>query len=279
MVSLAADRLRQYRYWSAYNSPYDAHDRGCAIDLYPAGPTAPSPVAGEVLDTRTVRAPPKAYAAEHDHLILVDCGDVVARILHVEPVVAPGEHVAVGDALGDLVRAGFFAPWVENHLHLGFRDPADNLYRASGSLRIEPGVEVRPLDWDGTGTVAHAGDTYAVLDAPTHPHPGEAWVGIAGEDAAGTAVPVDGGLPHYDGGGAYGATDGPLTLLGTEVGVVDDRTVDWQDVTVRANGHAVTGLSLFVGGTADFGAKVICPDLDLPVGEDVRVRIEREDDD
>ena len=82
-VALPSDVLSQYERFSLDNSPYAAHDRGCAIDLYPdpglgpaeASSIAPSPVAGEVLETRTVRAPPKPYAPEHDHLILVDTGD------------------------------------------------------------------------------------------------------------------------------------------------------------------------------------------------------------
>ena len=75
-VSLSANILSRYERFSLYNSPYVAHDRGCAIDLYPeAGPdratSAPSPVAGEVLDTRTVRAPPQEYAVPDDHLIVI----------------------------------------------------------------------------------------------------------------------------------------------------------------------------------------------------------------
>ncbi|MFC6730934.1 hypothetical protein ACFQDG_19965, partial [Natronoarchaeum mannanilyticum] len=141
-VTLPEETISRYRRFSLYNSPFDAHDRGRAIDLYPAaGETvAPSPVAGEVVDTRTVRAPPKPYAAEHDHLIVVDQGDRIARILHVEPAVEPGESIAVGDPLGELVRAGFFAPWVPNHIHLGFRSADANPYRAAGSLRVEPAV-------------------------------------------------------------------------------------------------------------------------------------------
>ncbi|WP_204265583.1 hypothetical protein, partial [Enterobacter hormaechei] len=50
---------------------------------------------------------------------------------------AMGSVVAVGDDLGALVRAGFFAPWVPYHIHLGFRDPDANPYRASGSLPVD----------------------------------------------------------------------------------------------------------------------------------------------
>ncbi|MCU4754500.1 hypothetical protein OB919_21445 [Halobacteria archaeon AArc-curdl1] len=323
--SLLAHTVR----FSLYNSPYAAHNRGCAIDLYPGtladGRTtvAPSPVSGTVLETRTVRAPAKPYAPEHDHLVLLSCdgpqpvAGLVARILHVDPDVEPGEYVDAGDSLGTLVRAGFFAPWVDNHLHVGFRTPDQNHHRASGSLELSLGLDVTPLEWDGTGTVIETGDTYAVLDAPIHPAPGTAFVGIAakrhggaetgtagqietttagqsetsaGETMAATAGVLDGGLPHYEGGGflecgtkkssdrteGHAARD-TVSLLGTNLGSVDGRTITWGDVTVTANGTPITGLSCFCARDGGFGAKLICPDHDLERGTRVCVGIDTEE--
>jgi len=274
-VTIPRDVLFQYYRFSLYNSPFDAHDEGCAIDLYPDGERAPSPVAGEVLDTKTVRAPPKAYAAEHDHLILVDTGDTVARLLHVDPAVEPGETVTVGDDLGELVRAGFFAPWVPNHIHLGFRAPDTNPYRASGSLPVDVAVDVTPLSWDGTGTVAEAGETWVRLDEPAHPTPGESFVGIANDADGGDSGVLDGGLPHYSGGGLLGrdGTDA-AALAGQRVGTADGRTVAWDDLTVLANGEPITGIALFCGRER-FGAKLVGEDIDLSVGDEVRVTVER----
>jgi len=291
-VTLAAAVLRQYPRFSLFNSPYAAHDRGCAVDLYPDGDDpgtpaterldAPSPVAGEVLDTRTVDAPPKSYAADHDHLLLIDTAEHVARILHVDPTVEVGETVAVGDSLGRLVRSGFFAPWVDNHLHLGFRTPDANAYRASGSLplSVDPALELQPLAWDGTGTVVDAGDTYALLDAPTHPAPGEYYVGV-GANVAGERVVLDGGCHHYDGGGVLGSVPDSthaVTLLNQQVGVADGQHVDWDDVAVVANGERITGLSLCCGQDGRFGAKLVCPDVTLPVGTEVQVSLRPTDD-
>ncbi|MFD1512994.1 hypothetical protein [Halomarina rubra] len=286
-VTLPESVLERYPRLSLYNSPYVAHDDGCAIDLYPeVGPqratSAPSPVAGEVLDTRSVRAPPKPYAAAEDHLILVELDDdssldappgTVARMLHVDPAVEPGDRVAVGDSLGTLVRAGFFAPWVDNHVHLGFRAPDANPYRASGSVPIALGVDPLALEWDGTGTVREAGETFVVLDAPAHPDPGR-FVGVASEEG----WVLDGGLVHYEGGGAHGATSGPVTLLGREVGVADGRTVRWNDLAVFADGERVTGLSLFLARDDGFGAKVVCPGHDFAVGDRIDVTLEPTDD-
>ncbi|RKD93373.1 hypothetical protein [Halopiger aswanensis] len=291
-VTLSESLLSQYARFSLYNSPYPAHDAGCAVDLYPGtlrdGRTtaAPSPFAGVVRDTRTVRAPPKPYAPEHDHLILLEpdapaFDGLTARILHVDPAVEAGDRVERGESLGRLVRAGFFAPWVDNHLHLGFRGPEQNPYRASGSLPLEVGAELRPLEWDGTGTVVATGETYAVLDSPVHPAPGKAFVGIGADDGG----ILDGGLPHYDGGGLLAAGDlgengrDTVSLNGDRLGRLEGRTrtIEWDDVVVTVDGDPITGLSLFCARDAEFGAKLICPDRSFALGERVRVRVRARD--
>ena len=336
MVTLSDGALADFSRFSLYNSPYVAHDEGCAIDLYPASESArapdggaersgerertgdaraaadasraasrvtraPSPVDGEVVETRTVDAPPKPYAVEHDHLVVVDTGEHLARILHVDPAVEPGDEVAVGDPLGDLVRSGFFAPWVGNHVHLGFRERDADPLRASGSLPVSVDVAVDPVPWDGSGRVVQQGETYVVLDAPDHPAPGERFAGIE----AGDGVVLDGGFPHYEGGGALrvrrthpGESDGdgssrngavedgatsdeaasgradevPVSLAGQRVGVAHGRTVAWDDVEVRANGTPITGVSLFVSRD-EFGAKLVCPGHDFSTGERVEVTV------
>ncbi len=275
-VTLGRDTLLQYRRFSLYNSPFVAHDNGCAIDLYPGdeqqpAETAPSPVAGEILETRTVEAPPQPYAADHDYLILVDTGEYIARLLHVKPGVDAGDTVAVGDPLGELVRAGFFAPWVPNHIHLGFREQEANPYRASGSLPLDVAVEPTPVPWDGTGTVTATGETWAWLDAPGHPAPGETFAGVASDGAV-----LDGGFPHYDGGGLLGGGT-RAELAGQRVGTVSGRNVSWDDCTVCANGDRITGIALFCARER-LGIKLVGEGVDLVVGEEVRVTLERESD-
>jgi hypothetical protein len=275
MPTLPAAVLERYRRFSLYNSPYVAHGRGRAIDLYPhpeQEDAVPSPVAGEVLDCTRVTAPPKPYAEEHDHLILVDTGDHVARTLHVDPAVEPGDRVAVGDVLGRTVRAGFFAPWVDDHVHLEFREHGSDYRRASGSLPLEVAVRPEGLAWDGRGRVREAGETYVVLDAPTHPAPDERWVALADDDGHA----LDGGLVHYEGGGRYGPS-GPVSLLGQRVGEATGRHVAWDGVAVLANGEPVTGLSLFVARDHP-GAKIVCPDHDFSEGDEIAVAIEPTDD-
>jgi hypothetical protein len=302
MVSVGPELLERFPRFSLYNSPYAAHEQGCAIDLYPhegewrtadneeddaaRETAAPSPVAGEVVATRTVSAPPKPYATEDDHLIVVDTGDRLARILHVEPAVEPGDQISLGDSLGEMVRSGFFAPWVDNHIHLGFRPLDANPFRASGSLPVEldPAIDLAGVPWDGRGEVVASGETYAILDAPDHPAPGERFAGIApagdgSKNAAGRRGVLDGGLPHYDGGGLVGddsdSISGPVSLTDQRVGRVEDRTISWDDLTVVANGREITGLSLFFARES-LGAKLVCPDAAFEVGETVEVGIQSE---
>jgi len=287
MVELPGHVLDAYPRFSRYNSPYPEHDAATAIDLYPDRDDgrAPSPVAGEVVDYRRVRCPPKPYAADHDHLIVVDTGDHLARILHVDPEVAVGESIGVGDDLGTLVRSGFFAPWVANHLHTAFRPHDANPVRATGSLPLDVDLDhpVEPVAWDGTGTVVETGDTWVLLDSPAHPAPGERFAGIAGDDGR----VLDGGLPHYEHGGFAPSTDlvttpDEVSLLGTVVGDAvhtatpdDRRHVQWRDVTVTANDQAVVGLSLFY--SRDWlGAKLVQRDHDWHVGDELRVDVRSE---
>lgn len=273
MVTLPGDVVRRYERFSQYNSPYPAHDRGRGIDLYPGGDVARSPVAGAVLETRTVRCPPKSYAVDEDHLLLVDCGDVVARVLHVDPSVAAGESIAVGDRIGTLVRSGFFGQWVDGHLHLEFRRPGQDLHRATGSLPLEVGPTVAGVRWDGAGRVVETGPTHVQLDAPAVDDEG-GFAAIASDEG----IPLDGGLAHYAGGGVLEPAPGDVSLLGTTVGRADGRDVTWADVAVRANGRRATGLSLFAS-RVPFGAKLVFHEgHDFATGDRVEVAVEPTDE-
>lgn len=269
-VTLGADVLSRFRRFSLFNSPYVAHDEGRAIDLYPPADAGrvPSPVAGEVREVRTVRAPPRAHAAATDQLLVVDTGAHLARLLHVDADVEPGATLAVGDPLGRPIRAGFFAPWVPAHVHCEFRPPEADPYRARGSLPIEVDVPLAGLTWDGTGRVVVAGDTWARLDRPAHPAPGEHFVGLAGGGGV-----LDGGLAHYDRGGTLGGRATPR-FLGTRLGSRTGRVVDWADVSVAVDATPVAGLACFCARDR-FGATLVGRSLDLAIGDRVTVRVER----
>jgi hypothetical protein len=299
-VTLPRDALDGYRRFSRFNSPYLAHDDGRAVDLYPDGERGVAPVSGVVRETRTVGCPDRSYAADEDHLIVVDLDDewcrragaapgTTARMLHVIPEVSPGDRVAVGDDIGATTRSGFFGRWVADHVHLGFRPPGASALRASGSLPVDVDVAVEPIPWDGEGVVVERGPTHALLDAPAHPDPGGSFAAIASDEG----VPLDGGLAHYAGGGAFGggapgadAVDAfgrldegaAATLWGTRVGVAAGRGLEWDPVDVLANGERVVGLSLFAARDAGYGAKVVCPDREFAIGEAVSIDVVPSDD-
>ena len=312
-VTVPADVVERYRRFSRFNSPYPAHDRGHAVDLYPGDGVGRSPVAGTVREVRTVGCPDRSYAAGEDHLIVVDLTDewcaragappgTVARILHVIPEVAPGDRVAVGDALGPTTRSGFFGQWVADHVHLGFRPPDANPLRASGSLPVAVDTPVEPVGWGGTGAVVERGATHVVLAGPRRANSGPAFAALASDDG----VPLDGGLTHYAGGGTFEASDPtgeaadptgdaalhapaadgePLSLFGTTVGTRVERPgdpaagrVEWKPVDVRANGERVVGLSLFADRGERLGVKVVCPDREFAIGESVALDVVPSDD-
>lgn len=267
MVTLDGAVLSRYRAFTRYNSPYPAHVEGRAIDLYPEF-GAPSPVAGTVVDTLTVRAPSRDYADPNDHLIVIDTGEHLARLLHIDPDVEVGDRIEIGDDLGTLVRSGYFAPWVDNHIHLGFRPPDTDPVRASGSLLIDLAVTVRPVTWTGRGTVVEREPTYVVLDTPGHPDPGNRFAGVGDSGAV-----IDGGIPHYQGGGLIAGSDGPVLLAGSRVGEAKGRTVTWDPIEIRVNGQPITGVSLACYRDR-LGVKLVAWDgIDVGVGDDVEVTV------
>ena len=283
--------VARYPRFSRYNSPYPAHDRGRAIDLYPTDNTARSPVAGTVLETHTVGCPSREYAADTDHLICIAVEDgatldpagtdttLVARILHVEPWVEPGDDIELGKPLGSMVRSGFFGQWVDNHIHLDFRLSSQHLRRASGSLRLVADVPVAGLQWDGTGTVTETGPTHLVVDSPistcsdggsTSDRPG--FVALAAE----CGTPLDGGFAHYSGGGVLTDADDSgarsLWFLGQPVGTVENSRVVWHDIDLLANGERITGLSLFASRTG-YGIKLVAPGHEWCTGDRIELSV------
>lgn len=275
-VELEAEVLAQYRAFSLFNSPYHAHERGRAIDLYPGQSTIPSPVAGTVQTCREVSAPTKSYAQGRDWVVIIDTGGGFARLLHLEPSVEPGDSVGLGDPLGTVVRSGYLAPWVPAHLHLEFRDPSTEPLRARGGRPIEPAGAIEAVPWDGTGQVVEVGTRYLRLDAPANPASGSEFAGLALDDGA----VLDGGLPHY-GCGLIGDAVGEVSILGTNIGVVaGERSDSVGEITalpveLHANGSPISGLSLRVVRTGSLGATLIDPPAHLDLGDFVQVTAER----
>ena len=269
--------LAQYRRISCYNSPFPAHRAGCAVDLYPGQELVPSPVAGTVRSCEAYRAPRRPRTTATDVVLSIETDGHLARILHVDPVVASGESIEVGDMLGRAVRTGYFDPWVSPHAHLEFRPLGSNVRRASGGLPIDLGIQPVGVEWGGTGTVVELGPRYAVLDEPTHPAPGDRFAGIAA-DGGGA---LDGGLPHYETGWIHGSARPHPTLFETPLGTLraDESgrpILPWKAIRIEANGTPIRGLSCLLARDGTFGARLIDPPP-LDLGEHVRITCLAED--
>jgi len=111
---------------SFYNSPYYPHTSGAAVDIYVPrqwDDVAFSPVEGRVKQIYAFTPPASGSfpVAEREHLLILESDGTpprYIRLLHIVPSVKVGDHIAVGDALGRLIRSGFFSFWTDLHIHV-----------------------------------------------------------------------------------------------------------------------------------------------------------------
>jgi len=115
------------------------------IDIYPSqlsfGGDAHSPVSGTVRKIQSFRGHSTLpNASKLEYLILVQNDDdpsLYTKILHVRPAssLAQGNHIDIGDKIGEYIRSFFFARWTDPHLHCELR-PKDDAVRARGALQL-----------------------------------------------------------------------------------------------------------------------------------------------
>ena len=120
--------LLKRHYLSFTNSPYYAHHRLAAIDIYPprGEREALSPIEGKLLFHKVIGG---------EHVLGFKSGDAYVRILHVKPYLNVGESVYVGDPLGELVWSPTFFVWTDPHIHLEVR-PSESFVRAKGGVKL-----------------------------------------------------------------------------------------------------------------------------------------------
>jgi len=241
--------------FSLFNSPYPGHRLKSGIDVYPSlafGGAAPSPVEGDVVMVRRVKAPRgRGFTdAGYDVVTLirpVDNPGVVVKILHVDTGLSPGDHVDLGMELGALLRSGYYGWGTSPHIHLEVREPSDPL-RARGGHPIhvlkgfadaEPAEEI-------TGEVVWAQPEYALMRLS---HQG---TGLTG-DLDGEPGVIDGGIPYYGWLGFHTErpTIGTVRLLGhpiADVKEVKDRAAiaDTRGFSFTLDDEPLLGLSLYL---------------------------------
>ncbi len=210
--------------YAFYNSPYPAHRLMTGVDVYPDAPfvgAAPSPVDGEIIKVRRVRAPtPRLFESPgYDTVTIIRSRENPGRIvklLHVETIVGEGERVKAGQDLGSLIRSGYFGYHTPPHAHIEVRPPSDSL-RVRGGCLVESLLSAHALTpvEELRGVVVASRPEYALiqLDGPR--------TGGVAADIGGVAGLLDGGVPIYGWFGAH--TQEPpksqaINLLGRTIG-------------------------------------------------------------
>ncbi len=184
-------------FYSVFNSPYPAHERGAAVDLYFNDGEALFPFEeGVVMDIRWYNAPRnRVDAMDKEPLILIQLSPtIVAKILHVYPKVRIGEHLFLGDPVGELIVSGFMYPWSEKHMHLEVR-PLWDPVRASGAsnVRILRAISI-PATSRIEGTIIEKNKYYVLVKPESIVNEGLTPLVIRSGD---NTYSVDGGIPHY----------------------------------------------------------------------------------
>lgn len=267
---------------SLFNSPYPAHWRGTAMDIY-YPEVAISPVDGKVTLVRAFKPPAKTQfaASRVDYLVGIQVArNLTARILHVKPIVNVGETIRAGEEIGAFLRSGFFDFWTDPHVHLEFRE-GDDLLRPTNSLPLRlllAGKKARRVPWELKGKVIESKPEYCLVSVSS------AGVGHL------NGLPVkcgsfygvlDGGFPHYKKGGIIGETYGRKmwigkTLIGWKTEKLNNMAaVSFAPLKVLANSTAVRGLSCYLGVNCAVPLKLVPERMgDLSFPERATVKIE-----
>jgi len=269
--------------YSFYNSPYPAHRLMAGIDIYPdPSGDAPSPVDGEILQIRNVKAPQGHGfdAPEHDTVAIIEAKDApsrVVKILHVDVKAEVGESVRVGQSLGPMIRSGYFGYQTPLHAHIEVR-PEDDPIRVRGGYTMNSLLDLDHLKITQvlTGSVVAARKGYAQIAMDQ----GNPWV-VA--DVNGAPAIIDGGIPLYGWFGLHtkASTEGArVCLLGRHIGTVANvkpRTcvAECQKFTAKLGETPVDLFFVFraSGKTMTIATSKRRGELDVSEGTDVSITI------
>jgi hypothetical protein len=139
--------------YSFFNSPYPAHRLITGLDIYPnttSSKCAPSPISGEILQIRHVKAP-KGHgfkAPDHDTITIIGnkySPERVVKVLHVDTGAKIGAIINTGDPLGPMIRSGYFGYQTPLHAHVEVR-PADDPLRVKGGFPMDSLLNLEKLE-------------------------------------------------------------------------------------------------------------------------------------
>jgi hypothetical protein len=186
-------------FFSFTNSPYYSHKQLSSIDIYPKrGVTSAfSPVEGTVIEARKLKL-------MDDYFLAIKTGnrETCVKILHVKPTVRVGEHLKLGDEIGQFIWSPFFDFWTDLHMHLEVR-PLDDRLRAGGAYPIDPKFSLiknsRRKKTPNSFRVEKKSDRYVLLVSESEVSIFSTPVTLQFNDLQ---FSLEGGLPHY-GHGAF----------------------------------------------------------------------------
>ncbi len=213
---------------SFFNSPYYAHHKFSAIDIYADaefGDLAPSPIRGVVKETRKVKCPTvrSFHATDYDYVLSLQSYDNSERwikMLHVQPLVKSGDIIDVGTPLGAFLRTGFFDFWTDPHIHVEIRNPS-NPIRATGGYKLKRIAQTNHTvvsEKTMEGTVANSRLEYTMIVPNTKMEFG---FPVNLNDQTGI---LDAGIPQYNTFGVHTKekppSSGYVSLCGKKLGYI-----------------------------------------------------------
>ncbi len=255
--------------YSFYNSPYPGHRLSTGLDIYPNagfGDVAPSPAWGEVEQIRKIRSPRGRGFEDPGYDVVTVLRSLenprrAIKLLHVEPVIVVGDEVGPGQALGTLLRSGYFGFGTSPHVHAEIRDPSDPL-RARGGFPLVRLLDVGDVDPPKLllGVVTSCSAEFSTIRLE-----GVSEHGLPAE-VGGVPGLLDGGIPYYGWLGAHIGEEAPegraVKLLGKTIANVTDIfkkvcLANCVEFTVEADDTDILGLSLRLSPRREAEVKLI----------------------
>ena len=203
---------------SFFNSPYYAHKNITAIDLYPRyrefGKPALCPVSGKVIETRNIKTPhpSKFEKSGKESLIIIRSDEnpkICIKILHLLGSAKKGDHVEIGDEIGNYIRSGFFSYWTDPHIHVEVR-PIKDAIRTRGGFEIKPIINLGQADTieelvnfnEVKGKIIAAKKDYLLIKIDKRLFCKRGFFGLKAMIRNQTGI-LDCGIPHFGFGGVF----------------------------------------------------------------------------
>lgn len=269
--------------YAFFNSPYPGHKENASVDIYPSngyGGEMPSPVEGEVVHIRRVKAPEGHgfKASDHETIVVVKNNanpETVTKLLHIDPLVKVGDRVHVGEPLGLTLRSGYYGWATSPHTHVEIRHPDDPI-RARGGynlnlIEVPSGVPASEI----SGNVVHLQSEFALIKLDLKNF------GLVGT-VNGKPATLDGGIPYYGWMGAHlldAPCSGTIELLGQPIANIIESFNNSCKGTCREfyfmlNDQRLLGLSLVLWPRKDPLVKIVplkINELDLEIEQWVEI--------